>query len=266
MLDRFNREINYLRISVTDRCNLRCKYCMPVEGIPLISHDDVLSFEEIYEFAKVAAEMGMKKIRLTGGEPLVRRGILDLVQMLSSINGIEDFAMTTNGVLLEKFAQPLKDNGLHRVNISLDTMDPVKYKEITRVGSLDNVLNGIKKAMEVGFRKIKINTVVLKDRNEKNAQSVLKFANENGLEIRFIRKMDLAKGEFWVVDGGTGGDCPTCSRLRLSSDGKIYPCLFSNVGISIKGRDYKEVIQESVKRKPEFGKINKDNGFNYIGG
>lgn len=146
MLDCYNRKINYLRISVTDLCNLRCQYCMPEEGIKLIPHEEILSFEEIYEITEEAVKLGIEKVRLTGSEPLVRRGILTLVKMLGAIEGINDYAMTTNGLLLEEFAQPLKNAGLHRLNISLDTLNPEKSSEMPRGGDVNQVLNGIKAA------------------------------------------------------------------------------------------------------------------------
>ena len=143
MFDSYNRRINYLRISVTDRCNLRCTYCMPAEGIALMQHKDRLSFEEIMEVVDAAIALGVDKIRLTGGEPLVRKGIVNLVQMIASRSAIVDLGMTTNGQLLEQFAQPLKEAGLHRINVSLDTMDSEKYRQITRGGEIEKVLKGI---------------------------------------------------------------------------------------------------------------------------
>ncbi len=134
MFDRFNRTINYLRISVTDRCNLRCRYCMPEEGIKLLRHEDILSFDEITGFTEVAVKHGVNKVRITGGEPLVRKGIVTLVKMIADIEGINDLSMTTNGVLLKDFAADLKTAGLHRVNISLDTTDPERFAYITRGG------------------------------------------------------------------------------------------------------------------------------------
>ena len=148
MLDRFNRKLDYLRISVTDRCNLRCTYCMPEEGIKLFSHEDILSFDDIAGFTGVAVSMGITKVRITGGEPLVRKGITNLVSMISKINGIEDLSMTTNGTLLKLYAQQLRNAGLHRVNISLDTIDPVKFKTVTRTGNINYVLEGIKSAQK----------------------------------------------------------------------------------------------------------------------
>ena len=146
MFDQFNRRINYLRISVTDRCNLRCTYCMPEEGIVQIPHNQVLTFEEIVEIARIAVQHGFDKVRITGGEPLVRKGIVDLVRMLKTVEGITDLGLTTNGTLLKQFAQPLYDAGLKRINVSLDTLDPQKYKAITRVGTLSDVLEGLEEA------------------------------------------------------------------------------------------------------------------------
>ena len=151
MFDRFNRSIDYLRISVTDRCNLRCRYCMPEKGIRLLKHEDILSFDEMAEFTKVAVRKGIKKVRITGGEPLVRKGIVTLVSMISEIDGIKDLSMTTNGILLRNFASDLKKAGLHRVNISLDTIDPVKFSYITRDGKITDVLDGINAAKDAGF-------------------------------------------------------------------------------------------------------------------
>lgn len=155
MFDRFNRKINYLRISVTDRCNLRCVYCMPEEGVVLLDHKEILSFDEIVDVAKTAVRKGVDKIRVTGGEPLVRNGIIDLVKMIGEIDGIKDFSMTTNGILLSKYADDLANAGLHRVNISLDTLDPEKFKQITRGGDIQKVFDGIEAAKKAGLNPIK---------------------------------------------------------------------------------------------------------------
>ncbi|MCF6184666.1 MAG: radical SAM protein, partial [Bacteroidales bacterium] len=162
MYDRFNRKINYLRISVTDRCNLRCVYCMPAEGVELMQHKDILRFEEIVEVVKYAVSQGVDKIRITGGEPLVKKGIVDLIRMIAEIDGIKDFGMTTNGIFLDKYAQQLADAGLHRVNISLDTINPEKYRKITRTGDITQVFKGIEAAKKAGLNPIKINCVVQK--------------------------------------------------------------------------------------------------------
>lgn len=266
MLDQFNRTINYLRISVTDRCNLRCIYCMPEEGIKLIDHASVLSFEEIFDFTKVAVEMGISKVRITGGEPLVRKGIVGLVEMLSKIDGIKDLSMTTNGLLLEKYALQLKDAGLHRVNISLDTIDEQKFSSITRGGNIADVKNGITSAMNAGLAPIKINCVIKNSVNESDALAVKKYCDENGLEARFIYEMDIEKGEFGVVHGGSGGDCENCNRLRLTSDGFLKPCLFSDISINIREVDYKEAVRRALKQKPSCGNSSTAHKFYNIGG
>jgi len=264
--DTFGREINYLRISVTDRCNLRCVYCMPPEGVRHISHDDILSFEEIAEFTQVAVQMGIDKVRLTGGEPLVRRGIIELVKMLARIEGINDFAMTTNGQFLEQFAKPLKNAGLQRVNISLDTINPALYTKITVLGKLENTLKGIEAAQIAGLTPIKINCVVKKTSDESDALEVAKFATDNGFQVRFIREMDLANGKFWVVEGGNGGNCSICNRIRLSSDGYVRPCLFSDIEFNVRKLGSKMAIIRAVHAKPEFGKCAKKIKFYSIGG
>lgn len=266
MYDKFNRKINYLRVSVTDRCNLRCVYCMPADGVQLMAHDDILSFNEITEVVSEAVAMGVDKIRITGGEPLVRRGIIDLVKMIGRIKGIKDFGMTTNGIFLEKYAQQLADAGLHRINVSLDTMDSSKYKMITRVGDLNSVLKGIEAAKRAGLEPIKINCVIKKTSNEPDAQDVARFCAENNLKIRFIREMDLEKGTFWKVNGGDGGDCKICNRLRLTSDGKIKPCLFSDIEYSVREYGTKQALDKALGNKPISGTISVKNKFSNIGG
>lgn len=266
MLDSFNRRINYLRISVTDRCNLRCTYCMPEEGIKQYNHNDILKLEEIRDFAIIAVKKGINKIRLTGGEPLVRKGILNLVEMLSQIEGVEDFALTTNGILLNDFALPLKKAGLHRINISLDTMDPVKYSNITRGGDINNVFAGIEAAKKAGLLPIKINCVVNESSQEIDAKEVLDFCKINELNIRFIHKMDLQKGEFSTVEGGDGGNCSACNRLRLTANGKLKPCLFNDIEFDIRKLGYEQAFNLAVQLKPECGEVNNINAFNNIGG
>lgn len=266
MYDRFERNINYLRISVTDRCNLRCTYCMPEEGIQLLRHSDILTFDEITNFTRVAVGNGVSKVRLTGGEPLVRKGITELVRMLSDIHGITDFSMTTNGVLLKEFAQELKSAGLHRVNISLDTVDPVKFASITREGNVFDVLDGIEAAKNAGLLPVKINCVFKESREEEDAKGVTRFCIENGLEIRYIRQMDLVKGHFSVVDGGTGGNCTLCNRLRLTANGKLKPCLFDDIEFDVRKLGYEEAIRLAVELKPSCGTFNETSAFYNIGG
>ncbi|MEJ5184880.1 MAG: radical SAM protein, partial [Rectinemataceae bacterium] len=162
MRDSFGREIDYLRISVTDRCNLRCVYCMPAEGIDLLPHDQIMRFEQIELVARAAVDLGIRKIRLTGGEPLARKGIVDLVRILRQIEGLDTLAMTTNGTMLSSLARPLAEAGLDSVNISLDTLDPARYRAITRVGNLEDVLAGIDAALAAGLP-VKLNMVILED-------------------------------------------------------------------------------------------------------
>jgi cyclic pyranopterin phosphate synthase len=188
--DSFGRSINYLRISVTDRCNLRCIYCMPPEGVPQMLHNAILSYEEIQTVVRAAAELGINKIRLTGGEPLVRAELPKLVCMLSQIEGIEELSLTTNGVFLnKKYALKLKQAGLYRVNVSLDTLKPEKFRYITRVGELKTVLEGIEAAKEAGFELVKINTVIMRGINDDEILNFAKTTYKEGCHIRFIEFM-----------------------------------------------------------------------------
>jgi cyclic pyranopterin phosphate synthase len=266
MLDRYNRKINYLRISVTDRCNLRCQYCMPESGIKLMAHKDILSYDEIIEVAKEAALLGVDKIRITGGEPLVRKGLTTLVGMIAKIDGIKDIGMTTNGILLPQFAVELKQAGLHRVNISLDSMDPEKYRNITRVGSLDEVIAGIDAALEAGLTPVKINCVVKENGFEPEAQGVKDFADSKGLQIRFIPEMDLHKGSFGEVIGGTGGHCASCNRLRLTPNGMVKPCLFSDQSYDVRELGARNALLRAVESKPKCGSSSQKSNFYNVGG
>ncbi len=266
MKDRYGREINYLRISVTDRCNLRCVYCMPPEGVPRLSHHDILSFEEIAEAAETAVSMGVFKIRLTGGEPLVRRGVPALVRMLKNIPGVRDLGMTTNGILLGEFATRLAEAGLMRVNISLDALRPERYAEITRGGDVRRVLAGIEAARQAGLLPIKLNCVITESPDEPDAREVAEFGREQGLEVRFIKTMDSATGRFSVVIGGAGGDCPRCNRIRLSADGLIRPCLFSDLGFSVRELGAGEALLRAVQQKPEAGGPCSQNWIRAVGG
>lgn len=266
MYDRFNRKLNYLRISVTDRCNLRCVYCMPEEGIELMRHEDILSFEEIVSIVKEGVQKGIDKIRLTGGEPLVRKGIVDLVKQIAAVKGVTDLSITTNGILLSEYAQALKDAGLNRVNISLDTLSPSRYTEITRGGDIQKVFAGIEAAKKAGLDPIKINCVVLKNSNEKDAREVADFCVKNGLNIRFIHQMNLQTGEFSVVEGGEGGNCRTCNRLRLTANGDIKPCLFNEMAFNVKQEGIAGAFEKAVTNKPERGTKNQSGKFYGIGG
>jgi cyclic pyranopterin phosphate synthase len=264
--DRFERKIEYLRISVTDRCNLRCEYCMPPEGISLLGHSDILTYDEIRDFTRVAVSHGVSKVRITGGEPLVRKGIVKLVEMLAGVHGINDLSMTTNAVLLSDFAHDLKNAGLKRVNISLDTVDSEKFREITRGGDLRDVIRGISAAREAGLDPIKINCVIQHTRNETDAIEVARFCMSEDLEIRYIRRMDLVRGYFSVVEGGSGGDCSACNRLRLTANGKLKPCLFNSIGFDIRELGYEKALHMAVDGKPECGSHNTTGTFYNIGG
>lgn len=266
MYDRYNRKINYLRISVTDRCNLRCRYCMPADGIKLLSHEDILSYEEIVEIVKAGVKKGIDKIRITGGEPLVRKNVVALIRMISDIPGIKDLAMTTNGIFLETHALSLAEAGLHRVNISLDTLDPVKYAYITRGGDINAVFRGIDAAKEAGLTPVKINCVVTESSQEKDAREVRRFCMRNALQVRFIHQMDLAGGQFSIVEGGEGGKCSSCNRLRITADGKIKPCLFSDLAFDIRKLGINKAFERAVSEKPLSGSQNHTGNFCNIGG
>jgi cyclic pyranopterin phosphate synthase len=220
--DSFQRPINYLRISVTDRCNLRCIYCMPPDGVRLMSHEDILTYEEIYTIAQAAAEMGIDKLRLTGGEPLVRLGLPELIRMLSRIEAINDISLTTNGTLLSGYAAELKSAGLQRVNVSLDTLKPDRFELITRSGgSLDQVLEGIEAAKSVGLEPVKLNMVVMAGIND---DEVLDFAAKTLTEewhVRFIELMPLS-GETAPAPRFVSADK---MRKRLEQLGELEPCL-----------------------------------------
>jgi GTP 3',8-cyclase len=266
VLDRYNRNINYLRISVTDRCNLRCVYCMPEEGIKLLSHKNILSFDEIKKFTEVAVANGVTKVRITGGEPLVRKDITTLVGMLSGIKGINDLSMTTNGTLLKQYAAGLRTAGLQRVNISLDTIDPEKFTAIARNGDLNAVFEGIEAAKSAGLIPVKINCVVRESKEEEEAKAVTRYCQDNDLEIRYIRQMDLVKGHFSEVEGGTGGNCRLCNRLRLTANGKLKPCLFNDIEFDVRELGFEKAILLAAELKPECGSNNKTGTFYNIGG
>ena len=229
-------------------------------------HDEILSFDEIIEVVKEAVDQGIDKIRITGGEPLVRKGIVDLVSMIAQDKGIKDFGMTTNGIYLDKFADDLAKSGLQRVNISLDTINHEKYKSITRVGDLNMVFSGIEAAKKAGLSPIKINCVIKESSKEKDAQEVAEFCEQNDLKVRFIREMDLEKGQFWKVKGGDGGSCAICNRLRLTSNGKIKPCLFSDLEFDVRELGVKDALGFALGNKPESGTQSIINKFSNVGG
>jgi GTP 3',8-cyclase len=197
LVDRFQRMINYLRISVTDRCNYRCVYCMPPEGVPWRPHAEILRFEEIVEIVRASAELGITRIRLTGGEPLVRKGLASLVRMIADIPGIEDISMTTNAHLLADQAGSLADAGLQRINVSLDTLEETRFSQMTRGGSLRNVWQGILAAEKAGLRPIKINAVVIRGVNDGELIDLARLSLDHDWQIRFIEYMPVDDASNW---------------------------------------------------------------------
>ena len=274
LTDNYNRHIKYLRISVTDRCNLRCIYCMPEKGISLISHDEVLRYEEILRIVRIVAAKGISKIRITGGEPLVRKGLETLISELCSIHGITDISVTTNGIHLQRAAFALREAGMQRINISLDTLNPDKYRRITRGGDIHAVLSGIREASKVGFNPIKVNVVVMRGINEDEILSFAELTTKRPVHVRFIEFMPFhintgvhreyfisntevrdkitknlcltplsedensgpaqmfqikgAQGQLGFISPLSNHFCETCNRLRLTCDGKLRTCLFSD--------------------------------------
>lgn len=286
MKDRFGRNITYLRISVTDLCNLRCKYCMPESGVKSLCHSDILSIEEIVEIVKVASKNGIKKIRLTGGEPLVRRGFINLCKQISEINEIEDIAITTNGVYLKSMADELFENKVRRINFSLDTLVKEKYNDITRRNDFDKTMESLFYAIKKGF-KVKINVVLIGGFNDDEIEDFVNLANKYDLEVRFIELMQIGETANWSKDkfvsnkivlekvpklefDGVSGVakiykikgqkgriglispiscsfCEDCNRIRLTSDGKLKSCLHSKDEINLKGLSGEE-LEEVFKR------------------
>jgi len=262
MYDRFGRSIEYLRISVTDRCNLRCRYCMDEEGIPLLPKEQILSYEAIIQIARMACSLGFTKIRLTGGEPLVRSNLVYLVRELARIPGLKTLALTTNGTLLADQAAALKAAGLQKVNVSLDTLDPAFFRWLTRGGDLAEVFEGLRAAQKVSLP-IKINTVVLSSSlltagkaagtaGEQDIEQVLAFASSIGAEHQCIAQYRLG-------DLKTEGPyerpppCENCNRLRLLANGTLRPCLHSDLAVPINMNDIEGSFQQALRIKPYRG-------------
>lgn len=197
MIDQYGRTINYLRLSVTDKCNLRCKYCMPEDGIEKVKHEDILSYEEITQVVEIMSQMGVDKIRITGGEPLVRAGIVDLVGMLSRLDSVREVTMTTNGILLSSMAEALKKAGLKRVNISVDSLNPARFKEMTRGGDLSAVIAGIDAAKKHGLTPIKLNVVLINGFNDDEIQDFVNLTMDDEIDVRFIELMPIGEVTRW---------------------------------------------------------------------
>lgn len=290
MLDGCAREITYLRLSATDLCNLRCRYCMPAEGVAKREHSGICSIEELTEITRQAAALGVRKVRITGGEPLVRRGIITLCRNIAALDGVEEVCLTTNGMALPRFAAPLREAGVSRLNVSLDTLRPDRFAHMTRVGRLDHVLDGLRAAKAAGFTGTKLNVVLLKGFNEDEIPDFVDLACRYPLEVRFIELMPIGEGaqvEFlpasavldaypaleeagesgsarrYRIPGGEGmvglieplshRFCHRCDRIRVTADGKLKPCLHSGQEIPLRGlagEGLREAIRSGITAKP----------------
>jgi cyclic pyranopterin phosphate synthase len=265
MRDAYGREIDYLRVSVTDRCNLRCRYCMPEEGIPLLPHNDILSFEQIEAVVRTAARMGFRKVRLTGGEPLARRGVADLVAMLGRVQGIETLAMTTNGTMLALIAAALAAAGLDSVNISLDTLDPERYRCLTRRGDIADALAGLDAAIAAGLA-VKLNMVVMEDTSAAEIAAMRDFAAGKGVAMQTISRYSLQaqKGDSAAYDRPP--PCSACNRIRLLANGVLRSCLHSDIDVKVDFSDIEGSIARAVGAKPVHGAVSSTMSVGQIGG
>ena len=287
MTDGFGRKITYLRISVTDLCNLRCVYCMPEKGVAKRPHGEIMSVEEIVSAVEAAAACGISKVRITGGEPLVRKGIIDICRGIGRIPGLREICMTTNGILLPGYARELKAAGVSRLNISLDTLNAERYAEITRIGRLDDALAGLRAADEAGFTGTKINAVLLGGVNSGEIPRLVELTRERDIELRFIELMPIGECAGWdrgrfipgetvlqavpelEPDGMSGVSrmyrvpgwrgrvglidpishrfCEDCNRIRITADGRIKPCLHSAGELDLRGLD-KSGMETVIRR------------------
>ncbi|GAB6084949.1 GTP 3',8-cyclase MoaA [Alkaliphilus crotonatoxidans] len=299
MQDIYQRKINYMRISITDLCNLRCQYCMPETGIPKKHHRQMMTFEEIVAVVRAGAKLGINKIRLTGGEPLVKRDIVKLISEIASIDGIQDVALTTNGLLLKDMAHDLKAAGLKRLNISIDSLKPKRYHEITRGGDLHRVMDGIQETLRLGLTPVKLNVVAIGGINEDEIDDFARLTLQDPIDVRFIELMPMGEASQWAQERFLSNEeiksrihgliplekdssgpaiyyqlpegkgrigfinpisahfCGSCNRIRLTSDGKLKPCLHSNREIDIREalknthHSLEEVIESAILAKPE---------------
>ena len=273
MRDGYGRTITYLRLSVTDLCSLRCRYCMPAGGVAKRDHGSICSVEELVEIAAAAVDCGVRKVRLTGGEPLVRRGILDICRGISALEGVEELCLTTNGAALPRLAGSLREAGVTRLNVSLDTLRPDRFSWMTRIGHLEDTLRGLEAAREAGFTHTKLNVVLMKGFNDDEIPDFVDLARQYPLEVRFIELMPIGEGRrsgrflpaqavleacpdlrpvecagvarcYQVPDGpGQVGlieplshrFCAQCDRIRVTADGRLKPCLHSGQEIPLRG-------------------------------
>lgn len=268
LLDPFGRRITTLRISVTDRCNFRCMYCMPAQGVPSKPRRNILSYEQITEIVKTAATLGIHKIKLTGGEPLVRRNIESLVRQIAAIPGITDLGMTTNASLLTmKKARRLKEAGLMRINISLDTLDPSRFRAVTRGAEIAPVLRGIDAALEAGLFPVKINMVTMEDTPPGAVAEMRRFCFSRGIPLQTIARFSLVnRGMPFARATDRPPPCSECNRLRLTADGFIKPCLFSNQEIRVDMNNIRGSLLAAVDIKPETGYSCNNRSMRQIGG
>lgn len=319
MMDSYGRNINYLRLSVTGMCNLRCNYCMPEKGIKKKAHKEILSLETIEQIAVSAVKLGFEKIRITGGEPLVRKGIIDVIQQIAQLKtrGLKDLGLTTNGTLLRNCADQLKKAGLTRVNISLDSLDSEKYSQITRGGKLSDVLEGIKAAKEAKLLPLKVNVVLIGGFNDDEIEEFVDLTREDDVEVRFIELMPIGEASRWDQEHFLTGTeilkrvpqlmplavkgqgavarlyklpnskgrvgiisplshhfCNYCNRIRITPDGKLKPCLHSDLELDIRnyGEDYERFLLDGICAKPNRHYIQNENyepilrNMNEIGG
>lgn len=257
LVDRFGRKITYLRISVTDKCNYRCIYCMPEEGIELKPAEQILSFEDMESITREAARLGVRKVRLTGGEPLVRREIEKLVPMIAGCEGVEEVCMTTNGSLLTpEMAAKLKLGGLARVNISLDTLDAAEFARITRGGDIEDVLRGIEAAKEAGLEPVKINMIISETTTRDEVETMRSFCGKRGLDLQTIKLFSLYDRDEEAglhLSFDRPMPCSACDKIRLTADGFFKPCLFSDNEIRADLENIENSIMEAVGAKPEKG-------------
>ncbi len=265
MFDRFSRSITYMRISVTDKCNLRCVYCMPPEGVPVRRHEDFLTLEQMAEAARAAVGLGVTKIRLTGGEPLVKRGIVRLVGMIAAIEGLEHLAMTTNGTLLAPRARELAEAGLDSVNVSLDTLDPARYRELTRGGAIEDALAGIAAARAAGIP-VKLNMVVMEGGDPAEITRMREFADGIDARVQLINHYELfrKKGDTYAFDRPP--ECAGCNRIRLTADGMLKPCLHSDQEVPLDFSRLEESLRAAVDAKPLHGGTCTNRSMPQIGG
>ena len=287
MIDSYGRNITYLRLSVTELCNLRCRYCMPADGVCKLRHEDMLTEDEMIMAVETAAALGVTKLRITGGEPLVKKNIVSICRRAAAVEGIRDLAITTNGLLLPELGKELKAAGVNRLNISLDTLDAAKYAYITRIGTLDKAMAGIETAIDLGFDKVKLNAVLIGGFNDDEIRPLAELTKKYPLDMRFIEMMPMydsgdfkeasfipntrvlevlpelekqeqdggvaslyrlpgAQGNIGLISPVNAHFCGTCNRIRLTSDGKLKPCLHSSVEYPIKGLD-REAMMEQFK-------------------